>query len=233
MQACTLTASDLACRRGDRVLFKGLSLALRGGEACQITGINGIGKSSLIRIIAGLLPASSGQVDVTGAIGLIDERPALDPQLPLGAALAFWQRLDGGADSAPKSAIARLGLANLLDVPVRYLSTGQKKRAALARLLGQRTSVWLLDEPLNGLDSDAVRLVEALASEHLASGGICLIASHQPFAVAGKKSIELADYGPKAPPLQGRGWGGVCPPDATWRVGTDPTPNPSPEEEGL
>ena len=192
MQACTLTASDLACRRGDRVLFKGLSLELRGGEALQIIGTNGIGKSSLIRIIAGLMPAFAGSVATTGTVGLIDERPALDPQLPLGAALAFWQRLDGSADAA----LERLGLANLLDVPVRYLSTGQKKRAALARLLGQKAAVWLLDEPLNGLDSQAVNLVEALAGEHLASGGICLIASHQPFALDSMGQMALADYTP-------------------------------------
>ena len=196
MQVCTLTASDLACRRGDRVLFRGLSLELRSGEACQILGTNGIGKSSLIRIVAGLMPAFAGSVAVEGQIGLIDERPALDPQLPLGQALAFWQRLDGSADSAPESDIARLGLANLLDVPVRYLSTGQKKRAALARLLGQNAAVWLLDEPLNGLDSDAVRLVEALAGEHLAGGGICLIASHQPFALDGMGQMAMADYTP-------------------------------------
>ena len=229
MQECTLTANDLACRRGDRVLFKGLSLALRGGEACQIIGTNGIGKSSLIRIVAGLLPAFAGSVDVTGSIGLIDERPALDPQLPLGKALAFWQRLDGRTENAAD----RLGLANLLDVPVRYLSTGQKKRAALARLIGQNAAVWLLDEPLNGLDSDAVRLVEALAGEHLAQGGICLIASHQPFGLKDMGRLELADYAPEAPPLQGWGWGGACPPDATSQVETDPTPNPSPKEEGL
>jgi heme exporter protein A len=138
------------------------------------------------------MPAFAGSVAVEGQIGLIDERPALDPQLPLGTALAFWQRLDGGADSA----IERLGLANLLDVPVRYLSTGQKKRAALARLLGQTAAVWLLDEPLNGLDSDAVRLVEALAGEHLAQGGICLIASHQPFDLPGMGQMALANFTP-------------------------------------
>ena len=190
MQACRLTATELACRRGERVLFAGLSLELNSGEAIHIAGANGIGKSSLIRILAGLLPAYAGNVENTGDIGLIDERPALDPQLPLGKALNFWRRLDGPQDNAA----ARLGLANLLDVPVRYLSTGQKKRAALARLTGQAAPVWLLDEPLNGLDKEAVKLVEALAAEHCQAGGICVIASHQPFALAGMRRIELADY---------------------------------------
>ena len=196
MQACSLTATDLACQRGERLLFRGLSLSLQAGEACQITGANGIGKSSLIRILAGLLPPSAGSQDIAGSIGLIDERPALDPQLPLGRALAFWQRLDGAADTAADRAADRLGLANLLDVPVRYLSTGQKKRAALARLSGQGAAIWLLDEPLNGLDRDAVRLVEELAGEHCAGGGICLIASHQSFALPGMGQIALADFAP-------------------------------------
>lgn len=194
MQECSptarLAASDLACRRGDRVLFAGLSLALAPGEACQVLGANGIGKSSLLRILAGLMPAFAGTVASTGAIGLIDERPALDPHLPLGRALAFWQRLDGAADNG----LARLGLADLLDVPVRYLSTGQKKRAAIARLIGQAAPIWLLDEPLNGLDSDAALLAQAIAADHCTTGGICVIASHQGFMLPGMQTLALADY---------------------------------------
>jgi heme exporter protein A len=190
MQGCSLIASDLACRRGDRVLFRGLSLQLAAGQALQVAGANGIGKSSLLRILAGLAPAFAGTVESTGAIGLIDERPALDPHLPLGRALAFWQRMDGAADNE----LARLGLMDLLDVPVRYLSTGQKKRAALARLIGQGAAIWLLDEPLNGLDVDAVAMVEAMAAEHCARGGICLIASHQPFALPGMAQLHLRDF---------------------------------------
>lgn len=190
MQVCRLAINDLACRRGERLLFRGLSLELRPGEALQVAGANGTGKSSLIRLIAGLLRPFAGAVAVEGALALLDERPALDPQLPLGRALAFWQRLDGPWDNQA----ARLGLAGLLDVPVRYLSTGQRKRASFARLIGQAAPIWLLDEPLNGLDADAARLAEALAAEHCAEGGICLIASHQPFALPGMRRIELADY---------------------------------------
>ncbi|MEJ2410869.1 MAG: heme ABC exporter ATP-binding protein CcmA [Novosphingobium sp.] len=190
MQGAAVSVTDLACRRGDRVLFRGLSLRLQSGEALQIAGSNGIGKSSLLRIVAGLAPAFAGSLEVNGPIGLIDERPALDPMQPLGKALSFWQRIDGAADNE----LGRLGLAELLDVPVRYLSTGQKKRAALARLIGQKAPVWLLDEPLNGLDVHAVELTEALVAEHCAEGGVALVASHQPFAVPGMGRLALAEY---------------------------------------
>lgn len=194
MDAARLVAADLACRRGDRLLFAGLSFALEPGMALQIGGANGTGKSSLLRIIAGLLPPVCGTIACTGGLGLIDERPALDPHLPLGQALGFWAEIDGLGLLARQSCADRMGLSDLLDVPVRYLSTGQKKRAALARLLGQQVPVWLLDEPLNGLDSKGVALVEDLAAEHCKAGGIAVIASHQPFALAGVARIELANF---------------------------------------
>lgn len=190
MQACRIRASELACRRGDRLLFAGLSFALEAGGALQLAGSNGIGKSSLIRILAGLLPAYSGTIEREGAFGLVDERPALDPHLPLGRALAFWQRLDGAHDNQA----ARLGLAGLEEVPVRYLSTGQKKRAALARLIGQAAPVWLLDEPLNGLDSKGVALVEEIVAEHVREGGIAVVASHQPFKLTGMQQLAIQDF---------------------------------------
>ena len=190
MGTCRLSASDLACRRGDRLLFARLSFALGSGSALQLAGSNGIGKSSLIRILAGLLPAFAGSVSREGAIALLDERPALDPHLPLGSALGFWQGIDGPADNDA----VRLGLGELMDVPVRYLSTGQKKRAALARMIGQKAPVWLLDEPLNGLDTRGVALVEELAAEHCRGGGIAVIASHQPFTLPDMQRIELKDF---------------------------------------
>ncbi len=185
-----LSATDLACRRGERLLFRGLSLDLGPGEACHVIGANGIGKSSLIRILAGLLRPFAGTVSREGSVSLLDERHALDPQVELGTALAFWRGLDGG--EAP---LDRLGLQELLDVPVRFLSTGQKKRAALARLVAQGAPIWLLDEPLNGLDTGGVALVEGLIAEHLAGGGLAVIASHQPLA-ANAHPLALAEFIP-------------------------------------
>ena len=190
MQAPSLSASDLACRRGDRLLFAGLSLTLESGQALHVTGPNGVGKSSLLRLLAGLLHPACGTVATSGTIGLIDERAALDPHLPLARALRFWARLDAAGEDAS----ALLGLGDLLDVPVRYLSTGQRKRAALARLIGQDAPIWLLDEPLNGLDSAATGLVEALVAEHCAGGGIAVVASHQHIALPGGTMLSIADY---------------------------------------
>ena len=201
MQA-RLAATDLACRRGDRVLFRGLSFELGAGEALHVTGANGIGKSSLIRILVGLLRPFAGAVERDGEVGLVDERLALDETVPLGEALAFWGRLD---DAGP--VLDRVGLHDLADVPVRYLSTGQRKRAALARLLGQGAPVWLLDEPLNGLDSGGVALVEGLIGRHLADGGLAVIASHQQLA-SDARTLALADYA-LLPSLEG-GAGGGC-----------------------
>ena len=118
---------------------------------------------------------------------MLDERPALDMHLPLGRALGFWAALDGQAPATDQ-----LGLTPLVEVPVRYLSTGQKKRAALARLLGQGAAIWLLDEPLNGLDTAGVALVETLIARHRAAGGIAVIASHQPIEVPGAAMLDLA-----------------------------------------
>ncbi|MEM6476901.1 MAG: heme ABC exporter ATP-binding protein CcmA [Pseudomonadota bacterium] len=189
-----ISASDLACRRGDRLLFRGLSLELKGGEALHITGANGTGKTTLIRALAGLAPPFAGLVHHIGAIGLLDERPALDPELPLGKAMAFWQRVDGCTD--PNGPLEALGLAPLLDVPMRYLSTGQRKRAGMAVLLNRAVPIWLLDEPLSGLDSAAIATVTALIQAHISGGGIALVASHQPLDIEGLRTLAIEDYAP-------------------------------------
>ncbi len=194
-----LSANDLACRRGDRVLFAGLSFSLGASEALQVTGPNGCGKTSLLRIVAGLLRPMEGKVEQAGAIGMVDERHALDPELPLGRALGFWAGLDG---SHMDMAATQLELGELLDVPVRYLSTGQKKRAALARLIAQDANIWLLDEPLNGLDTAGAALVERLVASHCEKGGMALVASHQAIALPGGHSLSIIDH---QPPPAGRG----------------------------
>lgn len=184
----TLVLSDVACRRGGRLLFEHLSLSMAAGDAAVLTGPNGVGKSSLLRMIAGLLPAERGQVRTDGPIALADEALALDRELPLARALAFWARIDGGDFG---SALSALALDMLADVPVRMLSTGQRKRAVLARVLASGAPIWLLDEPGNGLDTASLKRLEAMVAKHRADGGIVLAASHQPLAMPGAAMIAL------------------------------------------
>lgn len=189
-----LAAENLACRRGERLLFRRLSFRLEAGAACHVTGANGAGKTTLIRALAGLTTPYAGSVTREGALALLAERTGLDPDLPLARALAFWFALDRVAEA--DAIMARLKLDTLAEVPVRYLSTGQQKRAALARVLGQNAPVWLLDEPLSGLDVASQALVSALVREHCAGGGIALIASHQPLDVPGMTSFAIEDFAP-------------------------------------
>jgi len=169
-----LRFDSVALRRGGRLLFEGLDLALGPGEALQVTGPNGAGKSSLIRLAAGLLRAERGMVEAS-PLALADDRLALDSELSLDRALGFWW-------GRVEEAMEALGLAPLADVPVRLLSAGQAKRAGLARVAATGAPLWLLDEPANGLDSDSLGLLAALLQRHRASGGAVLAASHLPLA---------------------------------------------------
>ena len=182
----------VSCRRGDALLVSGLGFRLGPGEAALVTGPNGAGKSSLLRLAAGLLRPLVGRVERTGRLALADERSALDPALSLADALGFWARLDGASSAALTLALEAMDLAPLADIPVRLLSTGQRKRAALARTIAAGAEIWLLDEPGNGLDAAALdRLADAIA-DHRAGGGIILAATHQPLALPGALAIELA-----------------------------------------
>jgi heme exporter protein A len=183
-----LRLDDIACVRGGRLLFEGLSLALGPGEAALVAGPNGAGKSSLIRVAAGLLRPAAGAVQRGGTAALADEALALDERLTLGRALAFWARLDGVTAQA---GMEPMGLAHLAHVPVRMLSAGQRKRAALARVLAGNAPLWLLDEPANGLDSDGLDRLAGVIDDHRARGGAVLAASHSPLGLDGAQTVAL------------------------------------------
>lgn len=187
--SASLAFRDVACLRGGRLLFEGVRFALAPGETALVTGPNGAGKSSLIRVAAGLLPPIAGRIEGEGARALLGEAAALDPELSLAAALGFWAAIDGRRDAVPE-ALEAVGLAEIAGVPVRLLSTGQRRRAAFARVVASGAPVWLLDEPANGLDVASVARLEALIAAHRAGGGIALVATHLPMALPG--AIEVA-----------------------------------------
>ena len=166
-----LKFSNVTLKRGGRQLFEGLDLELGQGERLQVTGPNGSGKSSLIRLAAGLLRADAGSVE-RSLLALADDHIALDRELLLRHALGFW---GGGVEQA----IVALRIDHLAEVPVRLLSSGQIKRATLARVAASGAPLWLLDEPLNALDMDGRKRLGALVKRHLDDGGAVLAASHQ------------------------------------------------------
>ena len=195
-----LEARDLACLRGERVIFAGLSFVLDRGEALLLVGANGAGKSSLLRLLAGLLVPAEGQLLWDGEDALADRaghagrlrylshQDALKPALTARENLSFFARLWGGDADA---ALAALGLAPLAELPARVLSSGQKRRLALARLALAPAPLWLLDEPTVGLDAASVDRLGALLARHRAAGGMVLAATHLPLPMPGAGELRL------------------------------------------
>jgi heme exporter protein A len=187
--AALLRFDRVSLVRGGRLLFEDLDLEIGAGEALQVAGPNGSGKSSLIRLAAGLLRAAGGRV-TTVPLALSDEKLALDTELPLRRALLFWAS-GGRRAEAVEAALTALGIDHLAGVPVRLLSTGQAKRASIARVLASDAPLWLLDEPLNGLDRDAADRLDRAIASHRRSGGAVLAASHLPLPGDWRR-LELA-----------------------------------------
>lgn len=183
-----LLMENVACIRGGRLLFEGMDLRLEAGAAVVVAGPNGVGKSSLLRVAAGLLRASAGTVARGAACALADEGLALDERLTLGQALGFWARLDGVQAEA---GMEPMGLLPLSKVPVRMLSTGQRKRAALARVVASGAPLWLLDEPANGLDSEGLERLARVIAGHRGRGGAIVAASHQSLALGDASTVTL------------------------------------------
>ncbi len=158
-----------------------------------VRGPNGVGKSSLLRVIAGLLKPYAGSVTLQGGLALADEAHALDPRLPLARALGFWAAIDQSEPDVISQAMGAMRISHLALVPVHMLSTGQKKRATLARVIASRADIWLLDEPGNGLDKESLTLLDAAMAVHRVRGGIIIAASHQPLGLSDVKTITIGE----------------------------------------
>ncbi|MGO9026312.1 MAG: heme ABC exporter ATP-binding protein CcmA [Beijerinckiaceae bacterium] len=203
-----IEAHALRVDRGGRKVFADLSLSLASGEALLVTGPNGAGKSTLLRALAGLLPLAAGEIalEPSGDLELaalchyVGHADALKASLTVVENLAFWSamlaiagpepRFGGAAPLQLDEALARLGLDHVADLPAAYLSAGQKRRAALARLLTVQRPLWLLDEPLTALDVAAQKGLTALIEAHLEAGGMLIAATHAPIKIAAQQ-LEL------------------------------------------
>lgn len=188
-----LSVDGLAVRRGDRILVRDLGFDLSAGVALHLTGRNGAGKTSLLEIIAGLRPPQAGQVrHAAGLPHWLGHRNGLNPALTPVENLSYWCALNAVATAGIAAVLQQLGVDRLRHRPVRTLSTGQKRRVALAPLLLEQRPVWLLDEPLSGVDVEGVALFGELLATHLMAGGAALLTSHQALPLAPERAAELA-----------------------------------------
>ncbi len=190
-------ARDLACVRGGRLVFSGLTFRAAVGSLLAVTGPNGAGKSSLLRVLAGLLRPEAGMLAFHGRgekepiAHYLGHADALKPALSLRETLSFWAALYGAPQAALASAAARVGLGHALDLPAGVLSAGQRRRAGLARLLAAPRPLWLLDEPGAALDREGEALLGDMMAEHLAAGGLIVAATHQDLPVTPDQTLEL------------------------------------------
>lgn len=202
-----LRAERLGARRGEDLLFSDISFDLGSGDALVLTGRNGSGKSTLLRVVAGLLPADAGRVLWTGkdetvrageACHYLGHRNAMKAELTVSENLAFWKSflgdLEGGAGMSVVEAADRVGLGGIAHLPFGYLSAGQQRRMAFAKLLVAYRPVWILDEPTAALDTRAEQTFTDLIKQHLAAGGMLLAATHQPLGLENARELRMTGF---------------------------------------
>jgi heme exporter protein A len=187
-----LLGRGIECVRGGREVFSGLDFEAVSGEALAVTGPNGSGKTSLLRLIAGLLVPSDGSIDLDGGATeltlpeqahYLGHRDALKPALSVMENLSFWRDFLGGDAQDAGRSLVRVGLDHAAHLPAAYLSAGQRRRLSIARLLTVRRPVWLLDEPTNALDVAGQGMFAGLMREHLTGGGLIIAATHAPLGI--------------------------------------------------
>jgi heme exporter protein A len=192
----SLTANNLTCRRGGRLVFRGLSFAVSAGQVLALEGPNGAGKSSLLRMLAGFIAPAAGSIvlrdgadeiadgeDRGKYVGWLGHLDAAKPQMSVAETLRFFANFYG--TSAPiDDALQATGIARLAELPCQYLSAGQKKRLALARLKISNRPLWLMDEPLAALDTAGKKIAADLIAQHCAAGGVAVVATHEPLGIA-------------------------------------------------
>jgi len=199
MAAMRLEGEELTCVRGGREVFRGLAFTISSGEALLVTGRNGAGKSSLLRLIAGLVRVAGGRLEITGADSersipeqahYLGHQDALKTSLSVAENVGFWTRYLGGGGSV-QAALAAVGLDALADLPAAYLSAGQRRRLSIARLVAVNRPIWLLDESTSALDAQAQQCLAKLMAEHLALGGMILAATHGPVGLEKARELRL------------------------------------------
>jgi len=204
-----LTAENLSARRGEEFIFINISFDLGPGEALVLTGRNGSGKSTLLRVVAGLLRPETGQAEClisddgemrpAGEFShYLGHRNGMKRELTVHENLDFWRRylgdVGGGASMSVEDAATAVGLSDITHLPYGYLSAGQQRRFAMARLLVAYRPIWILDEPTAALDSRADAMFEGLVRSHRASGGIVLAATHQPLGLEGAQQLGMRGF---------------------------------------
>ena len=187
-----LSGRGIRCVRGGREVFSGLDFLVSSGEALAVTGANGSGKTSLLRMIAGLLALSGGSIDLAGGekeltlaeqAHYLGHRDAMKPALSVLENLSFWRNFLGGEVFDPRQSLEQAGIGHAAHLPAAYLSAGQRRRLSIARLISVRRPIWLLDEPTSALDAAGQTLFAAVMRDHLARGGLVIAATHAPLGI--------------------------------------------------